>query len=69
MKDEMKRLLVAKVESRIPKEDPHFVAAATRVKLATRDLMERGIIDSDGRRVRRDLPADMREESECDFGG
>jgi len=66
---EMKTLPIAKAESRIPKVDPHFAAAAARVKLATRDLMERGIIDSDGRRIRHDLPADMREGSERDFGG
>jgi len=65
----MKRLLVAKSESRILKADPHFEAAAARVKLATRDLMDRGIIDSDGHRIRQDVPPDMRERSERDFGG
>ena len=65
----MKRLLVATVESRIPKADPHFEAAAVRVKLATRDLIDRGIIDSDGHRIRQDVPPDMREGNERDFGG
>jgi hypothetical protein len=42
--------------------------AGERVREAVRRLREQGIIDARGRRIRKDLPPDMREGSECDLG-
>jgi hypothetical protein len=51
-------------------EDPHHAAAVTRGKAAAiRKLQEQGIIDAQGRRLRTDLPADMQEGKDRDFGG
>ena len=44
-------------------------AAVERAKEAARQLQEKGIIDAEGRRVRKDLPSDMREGQDRDFGG
>jgi hypothetical protein len=44
-----------------PKEDPHYPAAVKRAREAARRLQKAVIIDADGRRIRNDLPADMRE--------
>ena len=52
-----------------PTEDPYLAAAAERIHAAVRDLQERGIIDAEGNRIRQDLPPDMQEGSERDFGG
>lgn len=52
-----------------PKEDPHYPAAVERAKDAARRLREDGIIDAQGRRIRKELPADMQEGSDRDFGG
>ena len=49
--------------------DPHRTAAVERGKAAVRKLQEQGIIDQGGKRIRTDLPADMREGSDSDFGG
>jgi len=50
-------------------EDPHHAAGVERGKAAVRKLQELGIIDSQGRLIRTDLPADMQEGSDRDFGG
>ena len=42
--------------------------ARARAQEAVRRLQEQGIMDVHGRRVRKDLPADMRGDSECDLG-
>jgi hypothetical protein len=42
--------------------------ARARAQEAVRRLQEQGIMDVCGRRVRKDLPADMRGDSECDLG-
>jgi ABC-type phosphate/phosphonate transport system substrate-binding protein len=42
--------------------------ARERAQEAVRRLQEQGIMDAHGRRVRKDLPPDMREDSECDLG-
>jgi hypothetical protein len=42
--------------------------ARERAQEAVRRLQEQGIMDAHGRRVRKDLPLDMREDSECDLG-
>ena len=52
-----------------PTEDPHYPAAVDRVKAAVRELQEKGIIDPQGRRVRKELPPDMQEDADRDFGG
>jgi len=52
-----------------PTEHPDHAAAVERGKAAVRKLQEQGIIDSQGRRIRADLPADMREGEDRDFGG
>jgi hypothetical protein len=50
-------------------EDPDHAAAMERGKAVVRKLQEEGIIDSQGRRIRTDLPNDMRETNDGDFGG
>ena len=57
------------MKNRKPKEDPHYAAAVERAKEAARRLREAGIIDAHGRRIRQDLPADMQEGRDLDFGG
>jgi hypothetical protein len=52
-----------------PTEDPHYPAAVERVKAAVRELQKKGIIDPQGRRVRKELPPDMQEDADRDFGG
>jgi hypothetical protein len=42
--------------------------ARERAQEAVRRLQEQGIMDVHGRRIRKDLPADMRGDSECDLG-
>jgi hypothetical protein len=54
---------------REPKIDPHLQAATARVKAAAEELERLGIADPTGRRVRSDIPKDMREEADRDFGG
>jgi hypothetical protein len=65
--------LMATVESprttNTPTEDPEYPAAVDRVKAAVLDLQNKGIIDSQGKRVRQDLPPDMQEDAGRDFGG
>ena len=61
------RILRNKV--RKPKEDPYYPEAVERAKEAVRQLQEAGIIDSEGRRIRNDLPPDMQEDEDRDFGG
>lgn len=65
----MKTASLPKVTEGVRMPDPHFAAAQERVKAAVKDLQDRGILDADGRRIRTDLPEDMREGSERDFGG
>jgi hypothetical protein len=52
-----------------PTEDPHYPAAVERVKAAVRELQQKGILDDQGRRIRQDLPPDMQEDADRDFGG
>ena len=49
--------------------DPHHAAGVERGKAAVRRLQELGIIDSQGRLLRTDLPVDMQEGSDRDEGG
>ena len=65
----MKTIPLPKARKQRPTEDPHHPAAVERGKAAIRELQEQGIIDSHGRRIRNDLPADMQEGKDRDFGG
>jgi len=49
--------------------DRHLRAAAKRVKAAAEELERRGIAGKDGTRIRTDLPEDMKEGADRDFGG
>jgi hypothetical protein len=42
--------------------------ADERIRKAFRELQEKGIIDEKGELVNKELPPDMREDSECDLG-
>lgn len=65
----VKTIPIPKGKNKKPHEDPHHADAVERGKAAVRKLQEQGILDSKGRRTRRDLPADMREDKDRDFGG
>jgi hypothetical protein len=65
----MKTTPIRRTKSRQPKKDPHYPAAVERAKDAARKLQDAGIIDAEGRRIRKDLPTDMREDRDRDFGG
>ena len=49
--------------------DPYYAAAVQNTKEAARRLLEAGIVDTEGRSIRQDLPPDMREGSDRAFGG
>ena len=63
----MRTVITSKLQK--PKVDPHLQGAGVRVKAAAEELERRGIADPTGRRVRSDIPKDMREEADRDFGG
>jgi type III restriction enzyme len=67
--DGVKTIPVPRANRQEPTEDPHHADAVLRGKAAVRKLQEQGIIDSQGRRIRKDLPADMQEGKDRDFGG
>ena len=52
-----------------PKADPHLQAARERVKAAAEELERLGIADAAGKRVHTDIPTDMRDGVDRDFGG
>ena len=52
-----------------PKVDPHAQSAGERVRAAAEELERLGVADRNGRRIRKDLPKDMREGADRDFGG
>ena len=52
-----------------PKVDPHVQSAGERVRAAAEELERLGVADRNGRRIRKDLPKDMREGADRDFGG
>jgi hypothetical protein len=65
-------VIVPKIEEpqlQKPKTDPHLQSAGERVKAAAEELERLGIADPTGKRVRKDLPTDMREGTSRDFGG
>ena len=49
--------------------DPHLQAAGERVKAAAEELECLSIARHDGTRIRTDVPEDMREGADRDFGG
>ena len=50
--------------------DAQIIAAGmARVLAEGEELRRRGLIDSDGRVLLKELPADMREGADRDFGG
>ena len=65
----LKTFLIPSKEKQKLKPDPYYGAAVERAKDAARRLQEAGIIDAKGHRVRKDLPPDMREGQDRDFGG
>ncbi len=52
-----------------PKREPLLEGAAERIHAAVRELKKLGIVDEDGHRIRTDLPEDMKEGADRDFGG
>jgi hypothetical protein len=60
---------IPRLKDQTPKEDPFYPEAVRRAKMEVRRLQRAGIIDSDGRRIRHDLPPDMRDDQNRDFGG
>ncbi len=52
-----------------PKSDPHLQSAGERTKAAAEELERLGIADHEGNRLRTDLPNDMQEDADRDFGG
>ena len=65
----MKTAAIPRTKNQKPTQDPHHAAAVERGKAAVCKLQEQGIIDNKGRRIRTDLPADMQEGEDRDFGG
>jgi hypothetical protein len=65
--DEMPALLRGTLKH--PKHEPLLEGAAERIHAAVRELKELGIVDEKGNRVRTDLPEDMKEGADRDFGG
>jgi len=66
-KSALRTVITSKLQK--PKVDPHLQGAGVRVKAAAEELERLGIADPTGRRVRSDIPKDMQEEADRDFGG
>ena len=56
-------------KNQTPKQDPHYLSAVQRAQEAARRLRDAGILDAAGQRIRKDLPPDMKDGQERDFGG
>ena len=65
----VKTIPVPKARSQKPKADPHYSAAVQRAKDVAERLRRAGVIDAEGHRIRTDLPADMRDGQDRDYGG
>jgi hypothetical protein len=65
----LKTIPIPKARNAKPTEDPHDAATVERGKASVRKLQEQGIFDSQERRIGTDLPADMQEGKDRDFGG
>jgi len=47
----------------------HALEKTRGTKAAAEELERLGIADRDGKRIRTELPNDMQEGADCDFGG
>ena len=65
----MKTISLPRAKNQKPKDDPHYPAAVKRARDVAHRLQEARIIDATGRRIRKDLPRDMQEGQDRDFGG
>lgn len=65
----VKTISIPRTKNQQPKEDPYYPAAVERAKDTARRLQDAGIIDAEGRRIRKDLPPDMQDGKDRDFGG
>ena len=65
----VKTIPVPKTADRKPKADPHYSAAVQRAKDVAQRLRRAGVIDAEGHRIRTDLPADMQDGQDRDYGG
>ena len=65
----VKTIPVPKIRSQKAKADPHYSAAVQRAKDVAQRLRREGVIDAEGRRVRTDIPADMLDGQDRDYGG
>jgi hypothetical protein len=52
-----------------PKHEPRLEAAAERIHAAMCELNDLGIVGDKGKRVRTDLPEDMKEGADRKLGG
>ncbi len=53
----------------VPGFDPYLEAAGRNNKAAAEEAVRLGITDEKGNRIRTDLPEDMKEGADRDFGG
>jgi hypothetical protein len=65
----LKTITVPKTGNQKPTGDPYHRATVKRGKAAVRKLQDSRVIDSQGRRIRTELPKDMQEGLDRDFGG
>jgi hypothetical protein len=65
----VKTIPIPRTRNQKPKEDPHYPAAVERAREAERRLQDAGIIDAEGRRIRKDPPPNMQDGKDRDFGG
>ena len=65
----VKTIPLPKARDQKPKADLHYSAAVQRAQEVAQRLRRTGIIDAEGRRIRKDLPADMLEGQDRDYGG
>jgi hypothetical protein len=65
----VKTIPVPKARNQKAKPDPHYSASVQHAKEVALRLRRTGIIDAEGRRIRKDLPADMQEGQDRDYGG
>jgi hypothetical protein len=67
--ESVKTIPVPKTRNPRPKTDPHYSAAVQRAKDVAERLRRAGVIDADGHRIRTDIPADMQDGQDRDYGG
>lgn len=48
-------------------QDQRLAKARERIQRAVREMQDEGILDAEGRRIRKDLPPDMRPDSKATF--